>query len=357
MSDPRRTQSTATPSRKRRRKGQDVSRPEDAAGKVVPGAGTAPAKRRPAEVATETRRERLRAVTKTDRFRASALLAGFGLFLLAVSQSLPHEYGFTELGALFTFSVYDLVLAMLGMAVACAMMKTRRQFALTVGVFFAVVSVMLLFFDPIFVTIRDSALGQVLYLIAPIAVALTGASLWLPDRWRDRALPVAAAVLGFSFSLFVGLDDFGVGIPSFAVASVLSALWIVLAPAFLLRCFKGAWLAIPSRILGSWLLVIAVIVTVSLYVPLPIRTQPQINLGQPDLSVDGEDPGTAPLPDGTSPALQDPALQDPALQDKGAYGSMQSDGTEVPDFLQEEPKPDPNAPSVFEGLKTPKIGK
>lgn len=344
MNDTHRTSPTAPTSRKRRQKGRDIPPPNPGAhaGTLREGQG----KSCRAAASGPGKWVQARQVMKTDRFRASALLAGFGLFLLAVSQSLPHEYGFTELGALFTFSVYDLVLAMLGMAVACAMMDTRRQFALTVGVFFAVVSVMLLFFDPIFVAIRDSALGQVLYLIAPLAVAVSGASLWLPGRWRDRALPVAAAVLGFSFSLFVGLDDFGVGIPSFAVASVLSSLWIILAPAFLLRCFKGPWLVIPSRILGSWLLVIAVIVTVSLYVPLPIKTQPPINLGQPDLSVDGEDPGTAPLSDGVSPALQD----------KGAYGSMQSDGTDVPDFLQEEPKPDPNAPSVFEGLKTPKIG-
>ncbi|MBB4955545.1 hypothetical protein H4S14_003504 [Agrobacterium vitis] len=280
-----------------------------------------------------------RAVMKTDRFKASVLLAGFGLFLLAVSQSIPHDYGFAELGALFTFSVYDLVLAMLGIAVACAMMETPKQFAITIGLFTAVLAVMLLFFDPIFVAIRDSALGDMLYLVAPSAVAVSGASLWLSGKWRDRAMLATVVLVAFSFSLFVGLDDFGVGIPVFAISSVLSALWIILAPAFLLRCFKGGWLKIPSRILGSWLIVIAIIVTVSLYVPLPIKTQPGMDLGQPNLDMNGEDTG----------------LDDPAFQDKGAYGSMNTDGL-VPEFLKEEPKPDPNAPSVFDGLKTPKIG-
>ncbi|MVA82077.1 hypothetical protein GOZ89_21920 [Agrobacterium vitis] len=340
MNDTHRTSSTAPTSRKRRQKGRDTPPPGSQSAKPQrEGQGKAS----PAAASGTDKWAQARRVMKTDRFRASALLAGFGLFLLAVSQSLPHDYGFTELGALFTFSVYDLVLAMLGIAVACAMMPSARQFAITIGVFLAVLSVMLLFFDPIFVAIRESALGQVLYLIAPVAVAITGASLWLSGRWRDRAMLASAAVVAFSFSLFLGLDDFGVGIPSFAIASVLSALWIILTPAFLLRCFKGPWLNIPSRILGSWLLVIAIIVTVSLYVPLPIKTQPPVDLGQPDLSIDGEDPGTAP---------SDPS----ALQDKGAYGSMNSNGTQVPDFLEEEPKPDPNAPSVFEGLKTPKIG-
>ncbi|HBF30795.1 hypothetical protein, partial [Rhizobium sp.] len=228
---------------------------------------------RAGEAAAEKPRP-IRQVIKTDRFKASALLAGFGLFLLAVSQSLPHDYGFAELGALFTFSVYDLVLAMLGIAVACAMMDSAKQFAITIGVLTGVMAIMLLFFDPIFVAIRDSALGDVLYLVAPVAVAVTGISLWLPGTWRNRAIVVSAAIVAFSFSLFVGLDDFGVGIPVFALSSVLSTLWIILAPAFLMRCFKGPWLKIPSRILGSWLIVIAVIVTVSMYVPLPIKTQP-----------------------------------------------------------------------------------
>ncbi len=35
----------------------------------------------------------------------------------------------------------------------------------------------------------------------------------------------------------------------------------------MLRPFRGRWLVIPARIIGSWLMVIGVIVTVSLYVP------------------------------------------------------------------------------------------
>jgi hypothetical protein len=316
------TSLTGKTSRKRRQKGRE---PSDYGAKAVPETVQEPTK--------------IRQVMKTDRFKASVLLAVFGLFMLAVSQSIPHEYGFAELGALFTFSVYDLVLAMLGIAVACAMMQRPKQFAITIAAFTGVLAVMLLFFDPIFNVIRDSALGDVLYLIAPVAVATTGASLWLSGKWRDRGILASVIVVAFSFSLFLGLDDFGVGIPVFAISSVLSALWIILAPAFLLRCFKGDWLKIPSRILGSWLLVIAIIVTVSLYVPLPIKTQPGTDLGQPNQSTDMEDPG----------------MDDPAYQDKGAYGTMNSDGP-VPDFLKEEPEPDPNAPSVFDGLKTPKIG-
>ncbi|MFB9912395.1 hypothetical protein ACFFP9_13530 [Rhizobium paknamense] len=309
-------------SRKRRQKGRP------------PESASVPARRgaEPQMAAATARKAWIRAVMRQDRFKAAALFAGFGLFLLLVSQAFPHDYGFTELGALFTFSVYDLVLAMLGIAVAVAQMETRRQFAITIGLFLAVLVPMLLFFDGIFALIRDSALGGLLYLVAPVAVASTGASLWLRGKWRGRAVAVAAMVVGFSFSLFLGLDDFGVGIPSFAIASVMSALWIILAPAFLLRCFRGPWLIIPARILGSWLIVIAVIVTVSLYVPLPIKAQPPLDLG-------AETPAGSP---------------NPALQDKGAYGTMQSDGL-LPDD-EEEPQADPNAPSVFDSLKMPKIG-
>ncbi len=320
-------QKTAGASRKRRQKGRE---PE-----VTPSAKENPAKVNPGKAnPAAQRREWFRHVMRQDRFKASALFAGFGLFLLAVSQLFTHDYGFTELGALFTFSVYDLVLAMLGMAVGVAMMEKRRQMALAIGIFLAVLLPMLLFFDGIFTLIREGGLDEILYLVAPVAVAASGISLWLPGKWRDRAVYCAAALVAFSFSLFLGLDDFGVGIAAFATASVLSALWIILAPAFLLRCFKGAWLVIPARIVGSWLIVIAVIVTVSLYVPLPIKAQPPLDLN-------GETP--------SAPGM----TEDPALQDKGAYGTLQSDGAMQGD---EEDAPQGDAPSIFEGLKTPKIG-
>lgn len=241
------------------------------------------------------------AIFANPSFRRSLWLLNAGVIGLLLSQGIAHDYGFLELGALFTLSVYDLALAMLGLALGAAMAETRRDFAAVVGVFLGVLVVMLTFFDPIFRVILSSPLGEVLYLIAPTAVMLTGASLWLTGRYRQWAVMLASGVVAFSFSLFVGLDDIGVGLLDFAFGTVLSALWLVLAPALMLRHFRGPWLKIPSRIVGSWLVVIGIIVLVSLYVPMPLKAPALPDPSQPDggaIELQIPEDGSAPMLNG-----------------------------------------------------------
>ena len=218
---------------------------------------------------------RIRATMQTSTFRFAAAFFAAGLLIVFFSQVLPHDYGFLELGWLFTLSVYDLVLAMLGLSVAVAMAGTARRAAMIVVVFAAVMLPMLLVFDPIFTVIRESPLGQVLFLVAPAAVFCSGAVLWLPGKWRDHAAILASAIVSLSLALFIGLDDLGVGIADFASGAFFCALWLIIAPALLLRPFRGAWLTIPARIIGSWLIVISMIVTASLYVP-DFQIAPQV---------------------------------------------------------------------------------
>ncbi|GEO84211.1 hypothetical protein GCM10007920_45410 [Ciceribacter naphthalenivorans] len=234
-------------------------------------------------------------------FRRSLWPLGAGAFALLLSQGIPHEYGFLELGGLFTLSVYDLVLAMLGLSLGAAVAETRRDLVAIVCTFFGVLVVMLTFFDAIFGVILASPLGEVLYLIAPAAVMLTGASLWLSGRFRQWAVLLAAAVVAFSFSLFVGLDDLGVGLLDFAAGTVVSALWLILAPALVLRQFCGPWLTIPSRIVGSWLIVIGIIVLASLYVPMPLKGTTLPDPSQPDggaIELQIPEDGSAPMLNG-----------------------------------------------------------
>lgn len=227
----------------------------------------------PAALEPATRMERFRWTARTGRFRLSAAWLAFGFVAVFLSQVLPHDYGFLELGWLFTLSVYDLVLAMLGLSVALAFAETAAAAVAIPVVFVLVLLPMMIFFDEVFGLIRETILGYNLFLVAPVAVMATGLALWLPGRWRGRFALAAAAIVAFSLSLFVGLDDLGVGIGDFASGTLLCAIWLVTAPGFVLRQFRGNWLTVPSRIIGSWLVVIAVVVGVSLYVP-PRRVAP-----------------------------------------------------------------------------------
>lgn len=267
----------------------------------------------PVEDARPPWRRMLKTALVDTPFRLGLALLFGGILFLASSQLIPHDYGFLELGALFTLSVYDLVLAMLGLSVALAMAPSGRVFAGVVAVFAGILLVMLLFFDPLFVLIRVSPLGQVLYLIAPFAVVVSGITLWTEGRLRIAGLYSAAAVVGFSFALFVGLDDLGVGIADFASGALFCALWLIAVPGLLLRPFGGPWLKIPSRILGSWLLVIAVIVTVSLYVPMPV-------IAPPPPAISGQGPLAGPLGSGS--------VTVPDGMSGDGPGDMQDDGGE-----------------------------
>ena len=278
------------------------------------------------------------AIFANPSFRRSLWLLNAGVIGLLLSQGIPHDYGFLELGALFTLSVYDLALAMLGLALGAAMAETRRDVAAVVGVVLGVLVVMLTFFDPIFRVILSSPLGEVLYLIAPTAVMLTGASLWLTGRYRQWAVMLAAVAVAFSFSLFVGLDDIGVGLVDFAFGTVLSALWLVLAPALMLRHFRGPWLKIPSRIVGSWLVVIGIIVLVSLYVPMPLKTPALPDPSQPDggaIELQIPEDGSAPTLNGEVLELNDAAdpqepVADPASPEASPATQTAPDTTTPP---------------------------
>ncbi|WP_454744947.1 hypothetical protein [Ciceribacter selenitireducens] len=278
------------------------------------------------------------AIFANPSFRRSLWLLNAGVIGLLLSQGIPHDYGFLELGALFTLSVYDLALAMLGLALGAAMAETRRDFAAVIAIFLGVLVIMLTFFDPIFSLILSSPLGEVLYLIAPTAVMLTGASLWLTGRYRQWAVMLAAGVVAFAFSLFVGLDDIGVGLLDFAFGTVMSALWLVLAPALMLRHFRGPWLKIPSRIVGSWLVVIGIIVLVSLYVPMPLKTPALPDPSQPDggaIELQIPDDGSAPTLNGETLDLDgtgepdEPAV-DPASPEPPAATEAAPDTTTPP---------------------------
>lgn len=255
-------------------------------------------------------RARFKAGVATRDFKLALLLFLAGVLPVVAALSIPHDFAFFELGFLFTLSIYDLVLAMLGLSVVVGMAERGREIGWITLAFLGVLLPMLVFFDTIFPLILQSPLGDELFLIAPVAVLLSGLALWLPNRLRVIGAGLAAAVVALSLSLFIGLDDFGIGIKEFTFTAVLGALWILLSPGLMLRPFRGAWLIIPARIIGSWLVVIAIIVTVSLYVPLSPQQQPPLgDPTPPDVMMPGigslDAPGMPPLGPAIEEGLED----------------------------------------------------
>lgn len=191
--------------------------------------------------------------------------------LVAVSQAVPHIYFFGELGFLFTFTVYDIALALLGLGVLCAGLASERQFHLVVGVFCAALLLSLFDFIALWQVFLAYGLDDWIYLVTPVSVGLTGVSLWLPERLRYGAALVLAVLLAFDIALFIGLQEFARNINVFSFGAIVSAVWLLAAPAFLLRHFKRPWLPIAGRILGSWLVAIELLIFTFAVVPMPVK--------------------------------------------------------------------------------------
>jgi hypothetical protein len=99
----------------------------------------------------------------------------------------------------------------------------------------------------------------ILALPGPTACVIAGLALALPLLLQEWALPVLAAALGLSIGLAIGLAAPAGNVLAFSAGSVSSGLWIVITPALLFPWLQISWARIFTRILGSWLIAIGLL--------------------------------------------------------------------------------------------------
>lgn len=203
--------------------------------------------------------------------RAAVLIFLTAPAAVLVSQTVPHIYAFGELGFLFTFTVYDVALAILGLSLLCAGLSTNRRFAVVSALFVVTLVAALADFVGVWQVFLHHGIDEQIYLVTPAAVGLTGASLWLPQRLRYPAALLLAVLLALDLSLFIGLQEFTYNLNVFSIGGILAASWILVAPAFLLRQFKRPWLTVAGRILGSWLVAIELLIFAFAVMPMPVK--------------------------------------------------------------------------------------
>ncbi|MDX8492490.1 hypothetical protein RFN29_12965 [Mesorhizobium sp. VK22B] len=196
---------------------------------------------------------------------AIALFASVPALVLA-SQFIPHDFSFPEMGALFTLSVYDVALALIGLSLNAALIPDNRLSWPLIALFLCALLPAATFTENLLELLRRIEMDSNLYTLPPAAVILTGIGFWAPHRLRAMSCAASAVLLGLTLGLFVGLED--LAISSFIAGSVASALWCLIAPGVLARHFVPIrWLHIAGRIAGSWLVVIGVIVLLSALLP------------------------------------------------------------------------------------------
>jgi len=98
----------------------------------------------------------------------------------------------------------------------------------------------------------------VLNLPGPLVCVLAGLALALPLTLQSWILPVLSAAAGILVGLAIGLATPAGEAIAFASGAALGGLWIAAIPALVFPPIRAGWARILTRIIGSWLIAIGV---------------------------------------------------------------------------------------------------
>jgi hypothetical protein len=203
---------------------------------------------------------------------AGLLIAGAVLLTLLLRP--PGERGLIGDGAAYTIAAYDLVLALVGLGVATAQLSRWPALlvfvALGAGIPFGIAGEHRLAAQ---LTLTPDSARQ-LGFVGPLACVAAGLALAPGALLRAVLAPVAAACCGAALGFLVAFHDPSLGDPRFAGGGAAAGLWLLAAPAIVLRRFKRGWLRIGGRILASWLIAIGLLLGGSKYVVQQRAAQP-----------------------------------------------------------------------------------
>src|SRR5262249_28723152 len=103
----------------------------------------------------------------------------------------------------------------------------------------------------------------------PVSCLAAGVALAASPRVRAWLLPPAALVMGAMLAIGIKLVDPSFQDLDFLRGALAASLWLVAAVALTVHLVSARWLGVAVRILGSWLIAIGLMLTVSILVPRP----------------------------------------------------------------------------------------
>jgi len=186
--------------------------------------------------------------------------------LLAVPWEPAAGRGRVGSGAAYTIVSYDQVLPLLGLGIALANMNRWRKVVAAV-LFIGGIPVGILS-EARLVSAMTAAPGlhPLFVFIGPLCCVIIGLALGSPAGLRAWTVPVAAALSGAALGFLIALHDPAPGDGRFSGGAAAAGLWLVAAPAVLLRPVDRSWLTIGSRVFASWLIAIGLLLGGSSYV-------------------------------------------------------------------------------------------
>lgn len=187
---------------------------------------------------------------------AAVILVGVVGLAIAAYHG-PLERGPFEDGLLSAIRAYERALAALGFGSAAARQRIVPRWSSMAA--FAAGSIAGIAGAS---NVANSAfVGDHLYVLAlpgPIACVIAGLALAVPAVPQRRLLPFLAVIFGMVIGLAIGFEAPGGDARAFSAGASLGGLWIAAVPALLLPFAQRAWVRILTRILGSWLIAIGI---------------------------------------------------------------------------------------------------
>lgn len=194
-----------------------------------------------------------------------AALAG-----IAATQLQPAaDRSMLERGALSVILSYQRALPLLGLGCALATVRSREA---ALGAILGVLGVWLGFEYRdwlINAVVSGSATTGRLGLPAPISCLFVGLVLAAPQWLRVWLLLPTAILVGAMLAIGIKLVDPSFHDPNFLRGGVGAGVWLVGAVGLTVHLCYRPWLGIATRILGSWLVAIGLMLGVSMLVPRP----------------------------------------------------------------------------------------
>ena len=204
--------------------------------------------------------------TTAARWLARGGVAVVGAVLLALLLPAAGARGLLGDGAAYTLATYDLVLPLVGLGLALAPLTgwpTLLAFiVVAVGVPVGILG------EHRFaaaLTLESDATSRLVF-VGPFCCLVVGVALAPAGGLRLWVLPVAGALCGAALGFLIAFHDPAPADNRFAVGAAGAGLWLVVAPAAVLRGLDRAWLKIGGRIFASWLVAIGLLLGGSKYV-------------------------------------------------------------------------------------------
>jgi hypothetical protein len=222
------------------------------------------------------------------------VFAFIGVAAIAAAWLHPvSDRSMLERGGISVILSYQRALPLLGLGSVLGLMRPRRA---ALGAALAVLGLWLGFAARVWLIaaiVSGPAMAGRLALPGPISCLAAGLILAAPARHRSWLLPPVAIIIGAMLAIGTKLVDPSFHDPNFLRGAIAASVWLVAAVGLTGHRLDQPWFRIATRIAGSWLIAIGLMLGAAILLPRPgIGDSPRCGYSASDSTTTQLDDGT-----------------------------------------------------------------